>query len=119
MWRPQKHLLGEAAERMSQTQLVEARTRAEVRQIEAQARTEVRRLEAQSQAEAERHAAQSEAEVQQVKTKVRHPGGYVFTTPSNSGSSTTLSCSVVGMARADNRAGESHVPVPQVNILSD
>jgi regulator of protease activity HflC (stomatin/prohibitin superfamily) len=57
-----------AAERMSQAQLVEARTRAEVQQIDAQARTETHRLEAASRAEAERQAAQSEAEVQQIKT---------------------------------------------------
>jgi regulator of protease activity HflC (stomatin/prohibitin superfamily) len=57
-----------AAERMSQAQLVEARTRAEVQQIEAQASTEVRRLHAQAQSEAERQAAQSEAEVQQIRT---------------------------------------------------
>lgn len=57
-----------AAERMSEAQLVEARTRAEVQQIDAQAQAEARRLEIQAQAEAERQAAQSEAEVQQIKT---------------------------------------------------
>jgi regulator of protease activity HflC (stomatin/prohibitin superfamily) len=58
-----------AAERMSQAQLVEARTRAEVQQIEAQAMSEVRRLETQAEAEAERQSAQSEAEIQQIKTE--------------------------------------------------
>jgi regulator of protease activity HflC (stomatin/prohibitin superfamily) len=57
-----------AAERMSQAQLVEARTRAEVQQIEAQAQAETRRLQVQAQAEAERQSAQTEAEVQQIKT---------------------------------------------------
>ena len=56
------------AERLSQAQLVEARTRAEVQQIETQARAETRRLETDAQAEADRRAAQTEAEVQQIKT---------------------------------------------------
>jgi len=57
-----------AAERMSQAQLVEARTKAEVLQIDAQARADSRRLEAEAQAEAERLDAVSAAEVQQIKT---------------------------------------------------
>jgi regulator of protease activity HflC (stomatin/prohibitin superfamily) len=57
-----------AAERMSQAQLVEARTKAEVLQIDAQARAESRRLEAEAQAEAQRLDAVSEAEIQQIKT---------------------------------------------------
>jgi regulator of protease activity HflC (stomatin/prohibitin superfamily) len=58
-----------AAERMSQAQLVEARTKAEVQQIEAQARAVTRRLEVEAQAEAQRQAALSEAEVQRIKTE--------------------------------------------------
>jgi regulator of protease activity HflC (stomatin/prohibitin superfamily) len=57
-----------AAERMSEAQLVEARTRAEVQQIDAQAKAESRRVEAEAQATAQRLAAVSEAEVQQIKT---------------------------------------------------
>jgi regulator of protease activity HflC (stomatin/prohibitin superfamily) len=56
-----------AAERMSEAQLVEARTKAEVLQIDAQARAESHRLEAEAQAGARRLAAVSEAEVQQIK----------------------------------------------------
>src|SRR6202022_4010865 len=41
-----------AAERMSQAQLVEARTKAEVQKIEAQARMDAQRLQAQTDAEA-------------------------------------------------------------------
>ena len=58
-----------AAERMSQAQLVEARTRAEVQRIEAQVQAEARRLEAEAQAESQRLAAQSEAEAQRIKTE--------------------------------------------------
>lgn len=58
-----------AAERMSQAQLVEARTKAEVQRIDAQAKTEAQRLEMETQATAQRLAAQSEAEVQQIKTE--------------------------------------------------
>jgi regulator of protease activity HflC (stomatin/prohibitin superfamily) len=58
-----------AAERMSEAQLVEARTKAEVQRIDTQAKVESRRLEAEAQAEAGRIAAQTEAEVQQVKTE--------------------------------------------------
>lgn len=58
-----------AAERMSQAQLVEARTKAEVQRIDAQAKTEAQRLDMETQATAQRLAAQSEAEVQQIKTE--------------------------------------------------
>ncbi len=58
-----------AAERMSQAQLVEARTKAEVQQIEAQARAASRRVEAEAQAEAQRSAAQAQAEVQRIATE--------------------------------------------------
>jgi regulator of protease activity HflC (stomatin/prohibitin superfamily) len=57
-----------AAERMSQAQLVEARTRAQTQQIEAQAKAEATRLEAEAQAQARRLASQAEAEAQRVKT---------------------------------------------------
>jgi regulator of protease activity HflC (stomatin/prohibitin superfamily) len=58
-----------AAERMSQAQLVEARTKAEVQQIDAQAKAEVRRLEAQTQATLEQLTAQQEIATQQLKTE--------------------------------------------------
>jgi regulator of protease activity HflC (stomatin/prohibitin superfamily) len=58
-----------AAERMSEAQLIEARTKAEVAQIDAQAKSDARRLEAESQAEAQRVAAQNAAEVQRIKTE--------------------------------------------------
>jgi regulator of protease activity HflC (stomatin/prohibitin superfamily) len=69
-----------ATERLSQAQLVEARTRAEVQRIEAQAKTEAERfnfqfrmdaqkLEAAARAESAKLAAQSEAEIQGLKTE--------------------------------------------------
>lgn len=58
-----------AAERMSEAQLVEARTKAEVQQIETRARAESRRLEAEAQAEAGRIAAQNESEVKRIQTE--------------------------------------------------
>lgn len=58
-----------AAERMSQAQLVEARTKAEVQQIEAQAKAASRRVEAEAQAEAQRAAAEAQAEVQRIATE--------------------------------------------------
>jgi regulator of protease activity HflC (stomatin/prohibitin superfamily) len=69
-----------AAERMSQAQLVEARTKAEVQRIDAeakaesgridaQAKAETRRVELESQAEAVRITAQNAADVQQIKTE--------------------------------------------------
>ncbi|MFN8372090.1 MAG: slipin family protein [Anaerolineae bacterium] len=57
------------AERMSEAQLVEARTRAETQRIDAQARAEVRALEAEGQNRAQQLAAQAEAEVQRIKTQ--------------------------------------------------
>src|SRR5438067_8506190 len=47
-----------AAERMSQAQLVEARTKAEVQKIEAQSKSEAQRLQAEANAEEERLKAQ-------------------------------------------------------------
>jgi regulator of protease activity HflC (stomatin/prohibitin superfamily) len=58
-----------AAERMSEAQLVEARTKAEVQQIEAQAKADAGRLGADALAEVQRRAAQSEAETQRIKTE--------------------------------------------------
>lgn len=57
-----------AAERMSQAQMVEARTKAEVQRIDAQVKAESQRIEAATRAEAHRVVAQSEAEAHQVKT---------------------------------------------------
>ncbi len=57
-----------AAERVSQAQLVDARTRASVQQIEAEAKAAARRTESAAQIEAERAATQAEAERQQVRT---------------------------------------------------
>lgn len=58
-----------AAERMSQAQLVEARTKAEVQQIDAQAKAEAQRLEMETQATGKRLAAEGEAAVQRIKTE--------------------------------------------------
>lgn len=58
-----------AAERMSQVQLVEARTRAETQQIEAESRAEIQRLEAEAQATAQRLLAESQAESQRIGTE--------------------------------------------------
>jgi regulator of protease activity HflC (stomatin/prohibitin superfamily) len=58
-----------AAERMSEVQLVEARTKADVQRIEAQTRAEVRRSEADAQTIAQRQLAESEADVQRIKTE--------------------------------------------------
>jgi regulator of protease activity HflC (stomatin/prohibitin superfamily) len=51
-----------AAERMSQAQLVEARTKADVQRIEAQTKADAARLQAQADADAQRLQAQSQAE---------------------------------------------------------
>lgn len=58
-----------ATERLSQAQLVEARTKAQVQGIEAQAKAEAQKLEAEARAESARLAAQNEAEIQKVKTE--------------------------------------------------
>jgi len=57
-----------AAERMSEAQLVEARTKAQTQQIEAHTKAEIRRVEAEAQAEALRLQAQVEAESQKIRT---------------------------------------------------
>jgi regulator of protease activity HflC (stomatin/prohibitin superfamily) len=58
-----------AAERMSEAQLVEARTKAEVQAIDAKAKAEAKRLEAEAQAEAQKLAVESEAEARKIKTR--------------------------------------------------
>jgi regulator of protease activity HflC (stomatin/prohibitin superfamily) len=55
-----------AAERNSQAQLVEARTKAEVQRIEAQTKTEAQRLQAQAEAEATLLNARNSAEANRV-----------------------------------------------------
>jgi len=58
---------------MSQVQLVEARTKADVQKIESQAKAEAQRIEAESRARAQRLAAQGDAEVQrlQLESEIR------------------------------------------------
>lgn len=58
-----------AAERMSQVQLVEARTKAETQRLEAQSRLETERLEAEANAATHKLLAQSEAESQRIQTE--------------------------------------------------
>ena len=58
-----------AAERNSQAQLVEARTRAEVEQIQAKSRAESKRQEAEADAEAQRLQQQTEAEACRVQAE--------------------------------------------------
>ena len=58
-----------AAERMSQVQLVEARTKANVQKIESQAMAEAQRMEAEVRANAQRLAAEGDAQVQRMKTE--------------------------------------------------
>jgi regulator of protease activity HflC (stomatin/prohibitin superfamily) len=55
-----------ATERVSQAQLVEARTKAEVQKIEADAKAEIHKLEAASRAQAALLAAESEAETHRI-----------------------------------------------------
>jgi regulator of protease activity HflC (stomatin/prohibitin superfamily) len=58
-----------AAERMSQVQLVEARTKANVQKIESQAMAEAQRMDAEARANAQRLAAEGDAQVQRMKTE--------------------------------------------------
>jgi regulator of protease activity HflC (stomatin/prohibitin superfamily) len=58
-----------AAERMSQVQLVEARTKAETARLEAQSRGETQRLEAEVKAASQKLMAESEAESERIKTE--------------------------------------------------
>jgi regulator of protease activity HflC (stomatin/prohibitin superfamily) len=57
-----------AAERTSQAQLVEARTKAQTQQIEAEAQAEIRKVKAAAEAEALRLQTQAEAEAQKIRT---------------------------------------------------
>jgi regulator of protease activity HflC (stomatin/prohibitin superfamily) len=57
-----------AAERMSQVQLVEARTKGEVQRLETQVRADTDRSEAEARAQRQRLAAEADAEVQRIKT---------------------------------------------------
>lgn len=58
-----------AAERTSQAQLVEARTKAQTQQIDAQARAEMRKIDAEAQAAAHRLQAQAEAESERLRSE--------------------------------------------------
>jgi regulator of protease activity HflC (stomatin/prohibitin superfamily) len=58
-----------AAERVSEAQLVEARTKAEVHRIDAQVKAEAQRVEAETHANATRTAALAEAEAIRVRTE--------------------------------------------------
>jgi regulator of protease activity HflC (stomatin/prohibitin superfamily) len=58
-----------AAERMSQAQLVEARTKAEQQRIEAKVQGEIRRVQAEAFADAQRVSVRAEAEAQKVRTE--------------------------------------------------
>jgi regulator of protease activity HflC (stomatin/prohibitin superfamily) len=58
-----------AAERLSQAQLVEARTRAQTQTIEAQASAEMRRMQSEADAAAARLDAQVEAEAQRLRSE--------------------------------------------------
>jgi regulator of protease activity HflC (stomatin/prohibitin superfamily) len=58
-----------AAERMSEAQLVEARTKAEVQRISAQADAETHRLTSEGRVQSERLLAESAAEVHRIKTE--------------------------------------------------
>jgi regulator of protease activity HflC (stomatin/prohibitin superfamily) len=59
-----------AAERMSQVQLVEARTKADVQKIESQSKAEAQKQDAEVRVHAQRLAAQADAEVQRLQTEV-------------------------------------------------
>lgn len=58
-----------AAERMSQVQLVEARTKAETQRLDAQSRFETERLDAEVKAASQKLLAASEAEAQRIQTE--------------------------------------------------
>lgn len=58
-----------AAERMSQVQLVEARTKADVQRLEAQVKAEAERLASEARAAAQRSEAETAAQVQRVATE--------------------------------------------------
>ena len=58
-----------AAERTSQAQLVEARTKAQTRGIEAEAQAGIRKVEAAAEAEAARLQAQAAAEARKIRAE--------------------------------------------------
>jgi len=58
-----------AAERMSQVQLVEARTKADVQKIESQAKAESQRSDAEAKAVVQRLSAQGDVEAQRLQTE--------------------------------------------------
>jgi regulator of protease activity HflC (stomatin/prohibitin superfamily) len=58
-----------AAERTSEAQLVEARTKAQTQQIEAQAKAEIRKIDAEAQAVAHRLQAQAESESERLRSE--------------------------------------------------
>lgn len=58
-----------AAERMSQVQLVEARTKADIQKIETIARAEAQRAEAEARAASNRLSAESAAETERIRTE--------------------------------------------------
>src|SRR6516225_7777812 len=58
-----------AAERTSQAQLVEARTKADVQKIESQSKSDAQKQEAEARAHSERLAAQSRGEIQRLQTE--------------------------------------------------
>lgn len=60
-----------AAERMSEAQLVEARTKAEVQKINANAQTEINRLESEQKVETEKKSAEAKAEIERGEAKNR------------------------------------------------
>src|ERR687885_1416235 len=57
-----------ATERLSQAELVQARTKAEAQRIDAAAKAEARRLEAAAEVERQRLAAEAEAEAERIRT---------------------------------------------------
>ena len=60
------------AERLSQAQLIEARTKAEQGAIETRAKIEAKGLEVEALAQAQRRAAQTEAEVMQIRSEAEN-----------------------------------------------
>src|SRR5262245_45273409 len=58
-----------AAQRMSEAQLVEARTRADTKRIEAQVEAETRKVHADAQAEAQRRSAEAAAEALRIQAE--------------------------------------------------
>lgn len=58
-----------AAERLSQVQMVEARTKAETQRMDAQSRSETLRIESEARALADRLNAESQAELARIKTE--------------------------------------------------